>query len=115
MKKLFIAFTSILFASVAYSDEPDLRELRSIGTQALPSRDAWERCTASMLKRAIHSENAAQGIAESALTRCKGDEARLKHVLARRIGSRRAAAVMTELRRQHRDSLVAVIEMLRRR
>jgi hypothetical protein len=115
MKKLFIAFTSILFASVAYSDEPDLRELRSIGTQALPSRDAWERCTASMLKRAIHSANAAQGIAESALTRCKGDEARLKHVLARRIGSRRAAAVMTELRRQHRDSLVAVIEMLRRR
>ena len=81
----------------------------------MPARDAWERCTASAVRRELGSGRAAEAIAEKALVGCKAREDRLRAVLAKRIGRQKASTVVTQLRALHRDSLIAVVVELRRR
>jgi hypothetical protein len=97
------------------ADEPDLHELRAIGAQAAPARDAWESCTASVIKGELQSERPAEELAQQALRRCKRREAQLLSVLANRIGDQNAVTAISELRNLHRESLISVIEELRRR
>jgi hypothetical protein len=100
--------------AVANAAEPEPGQLRAI-IQAMPARDAWERCTAFVVHRELRSDRAAQAIAEKALVRCKAREDRLREVLAGRIGREKASTVVTQLRDLHRDSLVSVVDELRRR
>jgi hypothetical protein len=115
MKSALVVFIVVGVASVALADEPDLQELRAIGAQAVPWRDAWERCTASVVKGELRSERPAEEIAEQALRRCKNREDRLRSVLAKRIGRQKASTVVSVLRTLHRESLVSVVEELRGR
>jgi hypothetical protein len=115
MKSLCVALLVVGTASAALADEPDLQELRAIGAQAAPARDAWESCTASVIKGELQSERPAEELAQQALRRCKRREAQLLSVLANRIGDQKAATVISQLRNLHRESLISVIEELRRR
>ena len=115
MKVLGPAFLLIIVAGVVYADEPDFGQLKAIGTQAAPARDAWERCTASVVRRELSSERAAEVIAEQALALCRAQEGRLRAALARRIGGKKARTVVMLLRTVHRESLASVLNELRRR
>jgi hypothetical protein len=115
MRLLWSASLLVIVAGVACADEPEPEQLRAIGSQAVPARDAWERCTASLVRKELGSNRAAEAIADQALIRCKVREDRLRAVLAARIGGQKASTVVMQLRDLHRDSLVAVIGELRRR
>jgi hypothetical protein len=114
MKWVGVALLAVgLPCVVARADEPDLGELRTIGARAVPARDAWEKCTASVIRAELGSKTPAEDIAEEALRRCKSREGRLISVLARRIGRQKASTVVAELRNLQRESLISVIEELR--
>jgi hypothetical protein len=115
MRLLWSASLLVIVAGVACADEPEPEQLRAIGAQAVPARDAWERCMASIVRKELGSDRAAEALAEQALIRCKAREDRLRAVLATRIGGQKASTVVMQLRELHRDSLVAVIAELRRR
>ena len=70
MKSAWVVLLAVGVAPVALADEPDLEELRAIGAQAVPARDAWEGCTASVVKEALRTERPAEAIADQALRRC---------------------------------------------
>ena len=115
MKSSWVLLLAVGVAPVALADEPDLEELRAIGAQAVPARDAWEGCTASVFKEALRTERPAEEIADQALRRCKNREDQLLSVVAKRIGRQKASTVLAALRTLHRESLVSVVEELRRR
>jgi hypothetical protein len=116
MKSAWVVLLAVGVAPVALADEPpDLEELRAIGAQAVPARDAWEGCTASVVKEALRTERPAEEIADQALRRCKNREDQLLSVVAKRIGRQKASTVLAALRTLHRESLVSVVEELRRR
>jgi hypothetical protein len=113
MKRAWLAFLFVGMTSVAFADEPDLQELRSIGADALPAHDAWERCMALVVRGKLRSERPAGEIAEQALRRCKRSEDRLLSILAKRIGRQKASTVVGVLRDLQRDRLVSAVEELR--
>jgi hypothetical protein len=115
MKSVGVVFLLVGVGSVALADEPDLHELRAIGAQAVPARDAWESCTAAVIKGELPSARPPEELADQALRRCRKREARLLAVLANRIGRQKATTVISQLRTLHRESLMSVIEELRRR
>jgi hypothetical protein len=99
----------------ARADEPDLGQLRAIGAKAVPAHDAWEQCTAAVVRAELGSKTPAEGVAEEALRRCIDREGRLISVLARGIGRQKARTVVGELRNLQRESLISVIEELRQK
>jgi hypothetical protein len=115
MRAVLTGLALLVLVSSAHADEPELRDLLAIGTKALPARDAWERCTASVLRRDIDDNGAAESLAERALRQCRAQESRLRAVLATGIGRRKATTVLKQLQRMHRDNLVSAIEELKRR
>jgi hypothetical protein len=103
----------LLTANVAKADEPADRLLR-IGRSAIPARDTWERCIAAKVRDERTSTGSAAALADRALVWCKKSEARLDAVLARGVGSRRAASIVAQLRHTHRENLILVIRELRK-
>ena len=95
MKSAWVVFLVVGVASIALADEPDLEELRAIGAEAVPARDAWERCTASVVKEELRSERSAEEIADQALRRCKNREDRLLSVVVKRIGRHKASGALS--------------------
>ena len=110
-----VALLAVGLSGAARADEPDLGELRAIGAQAVPARDAWEQCTASVVRAELGSKAAAEDLAEEALRRYIDREGRLISVLARGIGRQKARTVVGELRNLQRESLISVIEELRQK
>ena len=110
-----VALLAVGLSGDARADEPDLGQLRAIGAQAVPARDAWEQCTASVARAELGSKTPAEDVAEKALRRCIDREARLISVLARGIGRQKARTVVGELRNLQRESLISVIEELRQK
>jgi len=115
MRILPLAFVLILSVSLTHADEPELDQLIAIGAKAVPARDTWERCTASVVRREINSDRTAASIAERALRRCKAQETSLRAVLRKSVGGRKAAGIVGQLRRVHQESLIAVTDELRRK
>jgi hypothetical protein len=105
---------ALLAASVARADEPEPR-LELLVRSAIPARDAWERCTAAKIRQEETSSDSPETLADQALVSCKRSETRLATVLARGIGPRRAASIIAQLRKTHRENLLFVIRELRRR
>jgi hypothetical protein len=105
---------ALLAASVAKGDEPE-RQQKQVVRSAIPARDAWERCTAAKIQQAETSSGSPEALADQALVSCKRSETRLAAVLARGIGPRRAASIIAQLRKSHRENLLFVIRELRRR
>lgn len=103
----------LLTANVA-ADELADRLLR-IGRSAIPARDAWERCLAAKVRDEITSGGSAATLADRALAYCQKSEARLNAVLARGVGSRKAASIVAQLRHTHRENLSLVVRELRRK
>src|SRR4051794_115326 len=79
-----------------------------LGRSAIPARDAWERCLAAKVRDERTSSGSAETLADRALARCEKSEARLDAVLARGVGSRKAATIVAELRHTHRENLILV-------
>src|SRR5215203_7431151 len=110
-----VALLAVGLSDDARADEPDLGQLRAIGAQAVPARDAWEQCTASIVRAELGSKTPAEDVAEEALRRCIDREGRLISVLARGIGRQKARTVVGELRNLQRESLISVVEELRQK
>ena len=110
-----VALLAVGLSGDARADEPDLGQLRAIGAQAVPAHDAWEKCTASVVRAELGSKTPAEDVAEEALRRCIDREGRLISVLARGIGRQKARTVVGELRNLQRESLISVIEELRQK
>jgi hypothetical protein len=115
MRTVLAGLALLSAVSLAHADEPVLQDLLAIGTKALPARDAWERCTASVVRRDINDGGAAHGLAERALKQCRSQESRLRAVLAAGVGRRKATTVLKQLQRMHRENLVSAINELKRR
>jgi hypothetical protein len=105
----------VLSAGLARADEPELRQLPDIAAQAMPARDIWERCLATSVRPELSSKRKSDDIADLALLKCAQQQKRVQAVLARGIGRKRAETVINELRRMQRDSLMLVVDELRRR
>jgi hypothetical protein len=50
----------LLNLCASHADEPDLEALLGIAGNALPFRDAWQRCTTTIVKRELESKLAAE-------------------------------------------------------
>ena len=105
---------ALLAATVAKGDEPEPRR-ELVARSAIPARDAWEKCTAAKVRQEETSSDSPETLADQALASCKRSEMRLAAVLARGIGTRRAASIIAQLRKTHRENLLFVIRELRRR
>jgi hypothetical protein len=101
-------------AFCAYADEPDFKKLVEIGSKAKPFRDAWEKCTAAVVRRELQSALIAEAVAQQALKSCHAQETRLRSVLKTRVGDRQARTVVEELRRGHEANLITIVDQLRR-
>jgi hypothetical protein len=114
MRSIVAALIALLVVvPCAQADEADLRRLVEVARGATPLRDAWERCTASIVRQELKSRRTAQQLADHALGRCEAQEKRLRAALARARGAAEGRRVTALLRRIHRSNLIAVIDLLR--
>ncbi len=108
---LLIASSPVAIAP-ALADEPDLE---TVLEDAKPAGDRWERCAAALVKAELRGRRPADELAERALSGCKREEAALKAVLRKEIGSDRAEAVTALVRDIYRTNLIRVITTIRER
>ena len=115
MRSIVAALIALLVVvPCATADEGDLRRLVEVARGATPFRDAWERCTASVVRQELRSRRTSRELAEHALSRCEGQEGKLRAALVKARGAAEGRRVTALLRRIHRANLIAVIDLLRR-
>ena len=109
-------FTAVLLSLLSVSghaDGVDMSMLAVIGSKAAPFRDAWEQCTATVVRGRLESSESAEAVAQRALSSCERQETRLRRVLEASVGRQQARTVIEQLRRVHASSLAAIIDQLR--
>lgn len=96
-----------------FAEEPDLEALVDIAENAKPFRDRWQECTTEVARRNLNSRSSAEAVAGRALDACRGEERELGKVLAEKVGARRSASIVSQLRVALRSNLAAAVAAIR--
>src|SRR5215207_3894465 len=102
------ALLSLVSVLSVRADEADINTLAEIGSKAAPLRDAWEQCTAAVVRHQLNSTGSAEAVAERALTSCERHQTKLRRALEANVGRQQARTVVEQLRRVHASSLAGI-------